>query len=206
MTKYVTFFCGLIGALLFAIASVIGGMQIDGYSFISQFISESYATGIPNTNYLRYMYIASGFLLSLFGLTAPFAFPNSKGIKIGFILFAIFYGLGTVTTGYFPCDYGCPGDSEISLAQFIHNTAGFLVYSIVPFCLIGLGISFRRFEQTKVLSKLSFVCGIVSLVFVVLLFGNPKGPLIGLFQRIIEASILIWTIYCSFYVVKTIKD
>lgn len=206
MTKYLTFFCGLIGALLFVAASIIGGLQIDGYSFISQYISESYATGIPNTQYLRYMYVASGIFLILFGLTAPFVFPKSKGIKIGFILFAIFYGLGTVTTGYFPCDYGCPGDSEITASQFIHNTAGFLVYSIIPFCLIGLGISFRRFEQTKVLSKLSFVCGILAVLFVLLLFSSPKGPLIGLFQRIIEASVLLWTIYIGFYSLRASKE
>ena len=206
MIRYVTFFCGLIGALLFTTASIIGGMQIDGYSFISQYISESYAAGIPNTNYLRYMYIASGILLFLFGLMTSSVFPKSKSIKIGFVLFGIFYGLGTVATGFFPCDFGCPADSEVSLSQFIHNTVGFLVYAIVPFCLIGLGASFRNFSKTKTLSKLSFICGIVSLVFVVLLVGNPKGSLIGLFQRIIEASILIWTIYCSFYIFRTSKN
>jgi len=206
MIKYLTFFCGTIGAMLFIVASIIGGLQIDGYSFISQYISESYATGVPNVTHLRYMYIASGILLFLFGLTAPATFPKSSGFKIGFVLFAIFYGLGTVATGYFPCDYGCPADSEVSLAQFIHNTAGFLVYSLVPFCLIGLGASFRKFKKTRRLSKLSFICGILSLVFVVFLFGNPQGAYIGLFQRIIEASILIWTMYCSFQILKTVKE
>jgi len=207
MMKYLTFFCGLVGALLFVIASIIGGMQIDGYSFISQYISESYATGIPNTTHLRYMYISSGILLFLLGLMAPSVFPKSKGIRIGFVLFAIFYGLGTVTTGFFPCDLGCPSDpANWSISQTIHNTAGFLVYSLVPFCLIGLGASFRKFPKTRTLSKLSFVCGILSLVFVLLLFGNPKGPYNGLFQRIIEASFLIWTIYCSLYIVRTVKE
>lgn len=206
MIKYLIFFCGLIGAFLFAITSIIGGLQFDGYSVISQYISESYATGIPNSEYLQHAFVASGILLAVFGFLAPSTFPKSKGITIGFILFGIFYGLGTVTTGYFPCDYGCPADSDVSLSQFIHNTAGFLVYSLVPFCLIGLGASFKKFPKTRTLSKLSFICGILSLIFVVLLFGSPKGPLIGLFQRIIEASVLIWTIYCSFYIVRTVKD
>lgn len=204
--KYLTFFCGLIGALLFIVASIIGGLQIDGYSFIGQYISESYATGVPNTTHLRYMYIACGILLFLFGLLAPSAFPKSKGIRIGFILFAIFYGLGTVSTGYFPCDYGCPADSEVSLSQFIHNTSGFLTYSVVPFCLIGLGAAFRKFPKTRTLSKLAVICGILALVFVVFLFGNPTGPYIGLFQRIIEASILSWVIYCGLNLLRTDKD
>ncbi len=206
MIKYPTFFCGILGALLFAAASIIGGIQIDGYNVISQYISESYATGIPNSEYLQYAYMASGILLTVFGFLAPSIFPRSRGIKIGFILFAVFYGLGTVTTGFFPCDYGCPSDSEVSMAQFIHNISGFLTYSVIPFCLIGLGTSFRKFRRTMALSKLSLVCGILSLAFVLLLFGNPTGPYIGLFQRIIEASILTWIIYCSFYIVRSAKD
>jgi len=205
MTKYITVFCGFIGALLFMVTSIYGGLQIDGYNIISQFISESYATGIPNSEYLQYAYMASGILLALFAFLAPSAFPKSKGIKIGLVLFAIFYGLGTVMTGYFPCDYGCPSDSDITLSQFIHNTSGFFTYAVVPFSLIGLGVSFRKFIKTESLSKLSFVCGIVSFIFVLLLFADPKGSFIGLFQRIIEISILSWVIYCCFHIIKTNK-
>jgi len=204
--KKTTLFCGLTGSLLFIATSIYGGLQIDGYSFISQFISESYATGIPNAKNLQYAYITSGAFLTVFGILAPWKLPKSKSIKIGFILFAVFYGLGTVTTGYFPCDLGCPNGSEVSLSQFIHNTAGFFTYAIVPFCLLGLGLSFKKFPRTGRLSRLSLICGILSFVFVLLLFSNPAGQFIGLFQRIIELSILTWTIYCSLYIARTFKD
>ena len=46
--------------MLFVIVRILGGLQIDAYSVISQFISESYARGIPNTEYLRYMYMVVG--------------------------------------------------------------------------------------------------------------------------------------------------
>ena len=138
--KTVTFLAGTTGALLFILASILGGLQIDGYSVISQFISESYASGIPNTDYLRNMYMASGLLLALFGFMTPFVLPKGKQLKIGFFLFAIFYGLGTITTGFFPCDFGCPSDGDdITISQIIHNAAGFLVYAVVPFCLLGIG-------------------------------------------------------------------
>jgi len=205
--RKIVFLCGVVGALLFVIASIMGGLQIQGYSFISQYISESYATGIPNSDYLRYMFIASGFLLFLFGLFAHSTLPKSKGIKIVFILFGVSYGLGTVLTGYFPCDLGCrPDPINPSLSQFIHNTAGFLTYSTVPFFLIGLGISFKKLQATRRLGGVSLVCGILALVFVAFLFGNPTGPYIGLFQRIIEASILSWIIYCSFHIWRTGKE
>ena len=203
MTKNLTFLFGLCGVLLFAITSLVGGLQVQGYDPISQYISESYATGMPNYKYLGYAFMTSGTLLFLFGLLAPSAFKKSRGIKLGFAFLAIFYGLGTLATGFFPCDPGCPSDSaNLSLSQFIHNTAGFLTYSVVPFCLIGLGISFERNRPTKNLKKVSIICGIISLVFVALLFGNPSGPFIGLFQRIVETSILFWILFVSFHILR----
>lgn len=202
--KTLIFAAGILGAALFVIASILGGAQIEGYSIISQYISESYARGLPNTEFLRYMYIASGGLMSVFGCMAPSFAPKSTGIKVGFFLFAIFYGLGTVMTGFFPCDIGCdPDPAKASLSQFIHNTAGFFTYAIVPFCLMGIGFAVKKFIGATDFSKTSIFCGILAFGFVVLLFANPSGPFIGLFQRIIEGSILFWVIYTSFYIRRT---
>lgn len=196
--KKLIFGAGILGPLLFVVASILGGAQIEGYSLISQYISESYASGLPNTEYLRYMYIASGILMALFGFMAPSSLPKSKGLKLGFFLFAIFYGLGTVATGFFPCDIGCNPDPEIAiLSQFIHNTAGFLVYAIVPFCLIGIGFASKIKTGGANYAKVSIICGGLAIGFVVFLFGNPTGPYIGLFQRIIEGSILFWVIFTA---------
>lgn len=204
MKKQVIVLLGVFGALLFIAASILGGLQIDGYSFISQYISESYAKGLPNTEYLRSMYIASGILLALFGFLAPSKMPKDKGIKIRFFLFAIFYGIGTISTGFFPCDLGCPSEGEnMSLSQFIHNISGFLVYAVVPFCLLGIGLATKKKLENNNFSKVSIICGVLALGFVVLLFGNPTGSFIGLFQRVIESSILFWVMYTAFFIRRT---
>jgi len=199
--KNVTFLAGILGALLFISASILGGLQIEGYSFIRQFISESYATGIPNTTYLRYMYMSSGVLLALFGFLTPFVLTKIKLPKIGYFSFAIFYGFGTLITGFFPCDFGCPSDGDhLSISQFIHNTAGFLVYAVVPFCLIGIGFFAKKGNVGVQYAKITIICAVLAFAFVVLLFSNPNGPFIGLFQRFIEASILFWVIYTALYI------
>ena len=128
---------------------------------------------------------------------------HADGRAITFIKIPIFYGLGTVSTGFFPCDFGCPADGDVSLSQFIHNTSGFLVYAIVPFCLIGIGLASKRQAELSKLSKVSLICGVIALAFVVLLFGDPKGAFIGFFQRIIEGSILFWAMFTSFYILRT---
>lgn len=203
MKRRIVFISGILGALLFITASVLGGLQIEGYSFISQYISESYATGLPNTDYLRYMYMVSGLLLAIFAFSTTSVLPAAKGAKIGFILFGIFYGLGTVTSGFFPCDLGCQPDPEdATLSQFIHNAAGFLVYSIVPFCLMGIGIASKKWRGIWNMYSYSLVCGIVSLIFVLLLFADPTGAMKGLYQRIIEGAILFWVIRTAFLMLK----
>lgn len=207
MTRTIISSCGVLGAFLFIIASILGGLWIEGYSSISQFISESYATGIPNAEYLRYMYIASGIFLAIFGFFSPSFFPKSKSVKLGFLVFAIFYGLGGITVALFPCDFGCPSDGEtISLSQFIHNTSGFLTYVFTPVSIIGVGLALQKWSEFRSVSKFSLVSGCLAFVFVALLFSNPEGPYIGLMQRIIEFGILLWVVFVAIHIKKFNKQ
>lgn len=198
MKRQLIFLCGFLGAFLFALSSILGGLQIEGYSFISQYISESFATDVPNTGYLRVMYIISGLLLFIFGLVVPSVLPKSKSIRIGFWAFAVFYGLGTITVALFPCDFGCPTDIEgVSLAQVIHNASAFFTYIVAPLAMIGIGVSLKRVSSVALLSRVSLICGTIALIFVWVLFTDPTGPYIGLFQRIIETCILGWVAFTS---------
>ena len=54
MNKTITFWLGILGALFFITPSVLGGLQFENYSHISQFISESYAFGTPYGVYMRF--------------------------------------------------------------------------------------------------------------------------------------------------------
>lgn len=192
------------GALLFAVASVLGGLGIKGYNPVSQYISESYATGTPNAIVWQSLFIISGTLLFFFGVFAGKCFPKRSGTRVWFFNFAIFYGIGTLLTGIFPCDIGCVLDPERpSLSQFIHNTTGTFTYAVVPFCILLLAFAFWKMPNARKLSVISVICGGLSLLFVVLLFNDPEGAYKGLFQRVIETSILSWIIYLSFYIKST---
>lgn len=204
MKKQYVFLFGLLGAFLFVSASILGGLQIEGYSFIGQYISESFASGLPNTGYLRLMYVISGLFLFGFGLTAPSVFPKAKALKVGFWLFAFFYALGTIIVAIFPCDLGCPTEVEVSsLAQLIHNTSAFFTYIVTPPAVIYIGGTLKKWPPWDTLSKVSLICGSTALVFVVFLFMNPNGPYIGLLQRLIETCLLGWVGFTSFYIRKT---
>ena len=184
-----------LGVFLFILGSIIGGFQIEDYSHVSQLISESYANGVRNSKYLQYMFIASGLCFFIFGIMVSLQWAKSKSIGMAFVLFAIFYGVGTMLTGFFPCEKGCLfDDKNPSLSQFVHNISGFLTYLIVPFCIILTGVNFRKMTKTMKLGKISLIMGVSSLVFVLLLFGNPQSNVIGLIQRAIELSIHFWVL------------
>jgi len=204
--KKLVFAAGFLGAVLFIVSSIIGGLQIEGYSFMGQYISESFSEGLPNVKFLRYMYMSSGVLLLLFGFMAPRFFTLSKVAKGCFYLFGILYGLGTVTVAFFPCDFGCPTAIEdSSVSQLVHNASAAITYMVVPICLLIIGGNLRSRKGSTSLAKVSSICGGLSLAFVVILFGNTASKFIGFFQRIIEASILFWVIYFSIHILNASK-
>jgi hypothetical protein len=202
MNKTITFWLGILGALFFIIPSVLGGLQFENYSHISQFISESYAFGTPYGVYMRFFgFIPSGILIALFSLSCWKLLSKSGLLKLGLFGFGLFYGIGTVIVGVFPCDEGCNKDLlNPSVSQLIHNLFGGLTYLIVPTCLILIGLSSRKWSKTTSFSTLSITCGTIALIFSALLLGDPDGNYIGLFQRITEGSILFWLINFAFYI------
>ncbi|MEX0291510.1 MAG: DUF998 domain-containing protein [Flavobacteriaceae bacterium] len=195
------FWTGLAGSIIFIAISVWGGLRLEGYNFIRQYISESYATGIQGSELLRYGFMISGLLLASFCFLAPIVLPKSKLIKTGFWGIGLFYGLGTLITGIFPCDLGGNPNIEVaSLSQIIHNFSASLTYMIVPFCMILIGIKASHWTKGKNTALITLVCGLIAAVFVLILFSDPFSNLKGLYQRIIEGSILFWILYMAFYV------
>ena len=200
MNNQATFLIGIFGASLFVISSILGGILIDDYSIISQFISETYAIDTQYGEILRYFgIIPSGILFTLFAFAAYKNLPQSNLTKLGFAGLGIFYGIATIIVGIFPCDSGCNKEFiNPSLSQFIHNLIGALTYMIVPFCIILIAIALKKLPSYKRLSNLGIASGIISYLFVILLSSNSNSEFIGLYQRIIEAIFILWIFSCAF--------
>ena len=192
---------GLLGVVFFISATILGGLQFSNYSHLSQLISESYAIGTPYGVQLRYLgFIPSGIFIAAFAFLAIKNLPKSKLTQIGFLGIGIFYGIATILVSLFPCDKGC--DKELvdpSLSQLIHNLTGLLTYIIVPISLIIIGVSARKWANSKYVSYLSIICGLTAVLFVGILSSDLQSKFAGLYQRIIEGSILTFIITCSIY-------
>jgi hypothetical protein len=199
MSTKLTFLIGILGASLFALSSIVGGILIEDYSIISQYISESYAIDTEYGIILRtFGYIPSGILLTIFCFLGSKYFQPSILTKIGFYGLAIFYGLATIIVGFFPCDSGCNKTFiDPSISQVIHNLAGVLTYIFVPISMILIGIGLKQLPDYKNLSIQAITYGIISVLFIYLLFSGSNPEYIGLYQRIVEALFIIWIITCA---------
>ncbi|TVZ14598.1 DUF998 domain-containing protein [Maribacter sp. MAR_2009_72] len=196
MTNKLVAYIGIAGIALFAIAAIVGPLLIDDYSVVSQYISESFASNTEYGLYLQYFgYIPSGILTTIFCFSAPKYLPSSRLIKSGFFGLAIFYGLGTILVGLFPCDAGCPtaiGNS--STAQLIHNAVASLTYIFLPLCIIAIGLGLKKTESHQRLFQIALITGIISAIFIFVLFSNAESEYRGLLQRVIETSFIIFII------------
>ncbi|TVZ57039.1 uncharacterized protein DUF998 [Lutibacter sp. Hel_I_33_5] len=199
MKKNTTFLIGILGVSLFIISSIVGGILIENYSILSQYISETYAIDTIYGVILRaFGYIPSGILLTIFCFFGATYFQPSKLIKIGFYGIGIFYGLATIMVGIFPCDSGCNKQLiDPSTSQIIHNLMGLLTYLFVPICMILVGVGLKRFSNHNRFSILSIAYGVISILFVFLLVSNSNSEYIGLYQRMVELVFIIWVITCA---------
>ena len=197
---------GLLGVLFFVSATILAGLQFSNYSHLSQLISELYAIGTPYGVQLRYLgFIPSGIFITAFAFLAIKNIPKSTLTQIGFLGIGIFYGIATILVSLFPCDKGC--DKELvdpSISQQIHNLSGLLTYIIVPLSLLILGLSARKWVNNKYISQVSIICGLTAVLFVGILSSDLHSKFAGLYQRIIEGSILTFITTCSFYL-RTIQ-
>lgn len=202
MNRKTIFSTGIIGVTLFSVASILGGFQFDDYNHLSQYISETYAIDTPYGQALRYFgYIPSGLLLTIFAFSGYKKFPQSNLIKIGFYGLGVFYGLATTIVGIFPCDKGCNKELiDPSISQLIHNLTGFLTYIFVPLSIIAIGIGLRQLNAHLGLSKIALFCGLNCILFIGILLSDPLTEYVGLYQRIIEGTFIIWIIVCSVFI------
>jgi hypothetical protein len=199
MVKFSKLFAWL-GLTLFTFTTIIAGYLYPGYSHISQFISESYAIDAKYGFYLRWLgFIPSGIFLSLFFFYAWKIQPKSIFSDIGMFGFIILYGLGTIICSIFYCDKGCnPENINPSLSQIIHNIIGGLFYLCLPLLYLFIFIASNKWKNKKLFSHVTLFLTFFSLILIIILFKDFQSYYKGLYQRMIEGTLLLWIIFLSY--------
>ena len=189
MIRTLAFWTAIIGASLLAIMTVAGGAAWPGYSHVTQYISKLGATGAPNGRLVSLGgFLPIGVLLMTFAVLGALIPPRGVLRTLGFIGIFLF-ALGYFGAAFFPCDFGCRPQTP-SPSQVMHRAFGLAGYVLAPLALTALAIASRKWPGQGWLFPLGLVCAVVAGVA----FVGMVDPLAGLFQRVLEASVMLWIV------------
>jgi len=187
----------VLGAAWLVAMVLIGGAGFAGYDHVSQYISELGATGAPQGWQVSWLgFLPIGVLICAFAVFAWIAAPRSVLATLGFVGVFLF-SIGYVGSAFFPCDYGCRPDNP-SFSQAMHELVGLAGYMLAPITLLLLGLAAWRWPKAVWLSILAFVAAVGALVGLSGLM-DADSPTVGLYQRVLEASMLGWVVACGLY-------
>jgi Protein of unknown function (DUF998) len=197
MSGNLAMFCAVSGAIWLVAMVVIGGAAWDGYDHVSQYISELGATGAPHGWQVSWLgFLPIGLLITAFAFFAWRAAPRSALATIGFVGIFLF-AIGYTGSAFFPCDFGCRPDNP-SFSQVMHELIGLAGYLLAPVTLLLLALAARTWPGAMWLAVLGFIAAPLALVGLSGLMDSDS-PTLGLYQRVLEATVIGWVVACGLY-------
>jgi hypothetical protein len=203
--RLLTGWSGISGTACLVLASALGSWQFPEFDHASSYLSEVFAEGTPYGRPLRYVLMApGGLLIVLLAFLSIKEVPRSVLSLIGFSCLAL-YGMECVLSNlFFPCDAGCNrGGGTPSLSQSIHEASGMIGLVAATQGLLMIGISARKWTDGRFVSLSAIVAGMTGIIVGHVLLADPYSTFAGLFQRIIEGSIVAWIVMFSVYLIRT---
>lgn len=188
---------GVLGAVWLVAMVLIGGASWDGYDHVAQYISELGADGAPYGWHVSWLgFLPIGLLICAFAYFAWRAAPASVLATLGFAGIFLF-SIGYVGSAFFPCDFGCRPATP-SFSQVMHELIGLAGYLLAPLTLLLLGLAAWKWPGGTWLAVLAFLTAAAALVGLGGIVDAASAQ-VGLYQRVLEASVLSWVVACSLY-------
>lgn len=190
MTRKVLLVFGIVSSLLYVVMNILGAVRFDGYSSISQTVSELSAIGAPSRSLWVGLAIVYGALLIAFGLGVCLSAHGKRVLRVaGGLLVAD----GVIGFAWPPMHLR---GEMTSLTDTLH-----IVFTlvIVPLMLVvivvaaaAFGKQFRLYSSATILIMLVF--GILTGLDAPRIAKNLPTPLIGVWERINIGAFLLWVI------------
>lgn len=196
MLRKLTIF-GALGALIYLIHVVLGGILWEGYSHLMQPISDLTATGAPDRGLLNVITFIYGVFSIIFSISAYLYIRNfaPKIAVIGMFLFLAMHVV-SITYGLFPQDL--PG-SPVTFTGVMHLiiTGIIIPLTIASPILVGLGtIKIKGFKRYGIYSIITGVLILIAGGTTAFFFIN-KLPYFGLIERINIGFLQLWMVITS---------
>lgn len=184
--------CGLLIPFWLLLGVWLTARAYPGYDHLQQAMSQLGAVGAPTQHWsplLNNFPLALLFALFAWGLARRW-----KGSRLAFASAALvlLHGVGSLGTGWFPCDQGC-APAQPSPSQQLHNLSGLLMFLSLTLASALWIWAGKRVAGSHALGLFSLACVFAATVTVVLMAqAAQSGQLFGLYQRLNYAVSVIW--------------
>lgn len=183
--------CGILSPVLYALADLLAGLSLSGYSFRDQTISELGAIGAPSAALFSALLIPTYMLLTAFGIGVWRSAAGRRGIRVaGGLLVAL--GIMALTVGQFaPMQQR---GTEQGLTGALHLIEGgvamLMIFVAMGFAVSAMGSRFRLYTIATVLVMLAF--GAWSGSQAPRIAEGLATPWVGVIERIFWYSYQAW--------------
>lgn len=179
---------GVIGPILFTVLVIAAGLVYDGYSHVSQKISELGGQGaeyaiLQNLNFAVLGVLILGFSWALARVLGP---PY-----LGPALIA-YFGLITVVQALLPCDIGCQGRTTIGLLHNVTGLSSFIATIVGMFMLAGRWRDDRIWQSHAGFTRSVAFVAVGGLAWFVITQALDAQSFSGIAQRVFVGALLLW--------------
>lgn len=191
MVRKVLLGCGIVAALLYTIATIVGAMVWKGYSTVDQSVSELFAIDAPSKAAVDPLFITYSVLWIAFGVGVWRSAGANRALRIAAAGLIGKEAEGLVVQLFFPMHLrGVQATSN----DPVH---GVLTYLGVLFFLVGMGfgaLAFgKRFQIYSIVTLVACLAGAaLTGLEIPQLAANQPTPLMGVYERITIFGYLLW--------------
>jgi hypothetical protein len=196
MLRKVLLVCGILSSLLYIAMNVIGAMQFEGYSSISQTVSELFAIGAPSRPLWVLLGILYQVLMIAFGLGVWLSAGGKRALRIvGGLLLA--YGVIGLAGPFVPMH-----QREVLVAggKTLTDTMHIILTMVlVLFMFLAIGFGAAAFGKRFRLHSIATIVILIAFGALTGLYGprieaNLPTPWVGVWERINIGVFLLWIV------------
>ena len=185
---------GALSSLVYVAADVLGALRWEGYSPVSQAISELSAIDAPSRPIMLVLGLLYDALVIAFGVGMLRVAGRSRALRVAGAL-TVAFGVFCLTGPFTPMhrrEALAAGGATLTDTLHIAATIGdmLFIFAIIGFAAAGLGRRFRLFSLAIVLTMLVF--GTLTVPDAPRLQAGLSTPWLGLVERINNGAFLLW--------------
>lgn len=196
MVRKLLLLCGVLSSLVYVLANILGALQWEGYSSISQTVSELSAIDAPSRPLMVLLLSIYSVLVIAFGLGGLWVAGKNRALRI---MSALLVGFGIVclTGPLFPMhqrEVLAAGGGTVSDTMHIVLTIVDVIFIvlIIGFGAAAFGKRFRLYSIASIIILLVF--GYLTNLDVPGIEANLPTPWAGLTERINIGIFLLWVV------------